>query len=60
MAKNTRKNYRKGSVDNRTQVRNPKNKTWVKRDSATGRFMNVKSDGKPFKGIAREVDDRRK
>ncbi|MEZ5428725.1 MAG: hypothetical protein R2747_20940 [Pyrinomonadaceae bacterium] len=60
MAKNTGKNYRRGAVDNRTQVRNPKNGTWVKRDTTTGRFTNVKSGGKPFKGIAREVDDRRK
>ena len=60
MAKNTGKNYRKGSVDNRTQTHNPKTQTWVKRDTGTGRFTDVKSGGKPFKGVAKEVDDRRK
>ena len=60
MAKNTGRNYRRGAVDNRSQTRNPKNQTWVKRDTNTGRFQDVKSDGRPFKGVAREVDDRRK
>ena len=59
MAKNTGRNYRKGSVDSRTQIHNPKNGTWVKRDANTGRFMDVKSGGKPFKGVAKEIDDRR-
>jgi hypothetical protein len=27
---------------------------WVKRDSQTGRFMDQKQDGKPFKGVRRE------
>lgn len=60
MAKNTGNNFRRGSVDNRTQTHNPKNDTWVKRDTNTGRFTNVKSDGMPFKGVAKEIDDRRK
>ena len=60
MAKNTGQNYRKGSVDNRTQTHNPKNDTWVKRDTNTGRFKDVKSGGTPFKGVAKEIDDRRK
>lgn len=59
MAKNTGKGYRQGSVDDRTQVQNPKTGQWVKRDTETGRFMDVKEDGKPFKGVAKEVDDRR-
>lgn len=59
MAKNTGRNFRQGSVDNRSQVKNPTNNTWVKRDTETGRFKDVKSDGKPFKGVAKEVDDRR-
>jgi len=59
MAKNTGKGYRKGSVNDRTQVHNPKTDQWVKRDAETGRFMDVKDDGAPFKGVAREVDDRR-
>lgn len=59
MAKNTGKGYRQGSVNDRTQVQNPNTGQWVKRDTETGRFMDVKDDGKPFKGVAKEVDDRR-
>lgn len=59
MAKNTGKGYRQGSVKDRTQVQNPNTGQWVKRDTETGRFMDVKEDGKPFKGVAKEVDDRR-
>lgn len=59
MAKNTGRNYRKGSVDDRTQTRDPKSGKWVERDSKTGEFKNVKSDDKPFKGVAKEKDKRR-
>ena len=59
MAKNTGKNYRIGSVDDRTQVFNPHTERYIKRDTETGRFMDVKSDGTPFKGVAKEKDDRR-
>jgi hypothetical protein len=58
MAKNTGKGYRKGSVNDRTQVKNPKTDQWVKR-GPDGKFMDVKDDGTPFKGVAKEVDDRR-
>lgn len=54
MAKNTGDNYRRGEVRDRSQARNPKTDRWVKRDSETGRFMDVKEDGKPFKGVRRE------
>ncbi|WP_165792223.1 hypothetical protein [Desulfocucumis palustris] len=54
MAKNTGKNYRHGAVSNRSQAYNPKSGTWVKRDSSTGRFMDVKSGGNPFKGVTKE------
>lgn len=48
-------NARKGAVRNRTQVQNPKTGVWVKRDSVTGRFMDVKtSSDKPFKGVTKE------
>lgn len=48
-------NARKGAVRNRTQVQNPKIGLWVKRDSVTGRFMDVKtSSDKPFKGVTKE------
>jgi hypothetical protein len=52
MAKNTGNGYRRGSVTGRTQVKAPNG--YVKRESATGRFMDVKSDGKPFKGVTTE------
>ena len=57
-AKNTGEGFRRGSVDNRTQVKAP-NGNYVKRDAGTGRFMDQKSGGKPFKGVAREKDGRR-
>lgn len=48
-------NARKGAVRNRTQVQNPKTGLWVKRDSVTGRFIDVKtSSDKPFKGVTKE------
>ncbi|ECJ6092457.1 hypothetical protein GR78_06825 [Salmonella enterica] len=60
MAKNTGDGYRKGSVTDRTQVQNPQNGNYTKRDTTTGRFIEQKQDGTPFKGVAKEVDDRRK
>lgn len=54
MAKNTGKGYRQGAVDNRSQVFNPLTQQWVKRDSDTGRFLDVKQDSKPFKGVRKE------
>ena len=48
-------NSRKGAVKDRTQVQNPKTGLWTKRDSETGRFMDVKtSSSEPFKGITKE------
>lgn len=46
--------HRNGAVRNRSQVLNPKNNLWVKRDAHTGRFMDVKQDGTPFKGVRKE------
>ncbi len=56
MAKNppTGDGHRHGAVRDRSQVRNPKTDLYVKRDADTGRFMDVKVDGKPFKGVRRE------
>jgi hypothetical protein len=56
MAKNgkTGDNHRVGAVRDRSQTRNPKNGHWVKRDDTTGKFMDVKHDGKPFKGVRKE------
>ena len=60
MATNTGKGSRVGSVKGRSQVNNPHTKDFVKRNDATGRFMDVKTGGKPFKGVAKEPDHRRK
>lgn len=54
MARNTKKGARKGAVTERTQVFNPSTGHYVKRDAKTGQFMDVKSDGKPFKGVVKE------
>ena len=64
MAKDTGKGSRIGAVTARTQVRNPKTGDYVKRNETPGspqkgQFMDVKEDGKPFKGIAKEPDKRR-
>jgi hypothetical protein len=42
-----------GAVKQRSQTKTPSGH-WVKRDSTTGRFMDVKSDGQPFKGVRKE------
>ena len=60
MAKNTGEGFRRGSVDDRTQVHNPQIDRWIKRDADTGKFMDQKADGDPFKGVAKEPDGRRK
>lgn len=44
-------NARKGAVKNRSQVLNPKTGLYVKRDSDSGRFMDVKTSGGKFKGV---------
>lgn len=46
--------HRNGMVKKRSQAYNPKTDTWVKRDAETGKFMDVKSDGTPFKGVRKE------
>jgi hypothetical protein len=47
-------NHRNGAVRDRSQTFNPHVARFVKRDRATGRFMDQKSDGKPFKGVRLE------
>ncbi len=46
--------HRNGAVRDRTQVQNPKNGNWTKRDTDTGRFIDQKTSGGPFKGVRRE------
>ena len=60
MATNTGKGYRQGSVNDRTQVQNPVNGNWTKRDTDSGKFIEQKQGGEPFKGAAKETDNRRK
>jgi hypothetical protein len=46
--------HRNGAVKSRTQTQTPSG-LWVKRDTGTGRFMDVRTtDAKPFKGVRRE------
>lgn len=48
-------NARVGAVKDRSQVYNPKTDKWVKCDSQTGKFVDVKTtDNKPFKGVRKE------
>jgi len=53
MAKNTGQGHRSGSVKSRSQTSTPSGHA-VKRNSTTGRFMDVKSDKAPFKGVRKE------
>lgn len=55
MAKNGQPgNGRIGAVRGRSQTFNPTTQQWVKRDTSTGRFMDVKQNGDPFKGVRKE------
>ena len=42
---------RQGAVKGRTQALNPKTKRYVKRDTKTGRIIDMKADLAPFKGV---------
>jgi hypothetical protein len=46
--------HRNGAVRDRSQVYNPQNDRWVKRDAETGKFLDQKADGKPFKGVTKK------
>ena len=55
MAKNGKPGSgRVGQVTHRSQVQNPVNGNWTKRNTETGRFMDQKQNGAPFKGVRRE------
>ena len=46
--------HRKGAVKGRSQTKTPSG-NWVKRNSKSGKFMDVKSSSKtPFKGVRKE------
>lgn len=58
MAKNGPKGGgRTGAVTGRSQVYNPQTQQWVKRNTSTGQFMDVKQDGTPFKGVRKEGNE---
>jgi len=50
MAKNTGRGHRVGAVSNRSEFKSGKN--WVKRDTTTGRIMNVSPN--QHKGVRNE------
>ena len=56
MAKNGKvgDGHRNGQVKNRTQVLNPKTDLMGKRDTTSGKFMDVKTTGGKFKGVKKE------
>jgi len=56
MAKNGKigDGHRNGEVTQRSQVLNPKINLYVKRDTNTGQFMDVKTSGGKFKGVRKE------
>jgi hypothetical protein len=56
MAKNKARGdeRRVGAVKERSQIRNPVTGTWTKRDDRSGKFMDVKADPTPFKGVRKQ------
>ena len=44
---------RVGAVKGRSQIKNTLTGTWTRRDDKSGKFMDVKADPKPFKGVRR-------
>lgn len=52
--KPTRDGRRIGAVKERIQILNPKTGHWVKQDTKTGKFLDVKHDHKPFKGVTKK------
>ena len=57
MARNgkTGDSHRNGAIQDRSQIHKRKTDQWVKRDADTGRFIDVKEDGTPFKGVRKEL-----
>lgn len=47
-------NHRNGAVRSRSQTFNPRTQQFVKRNAETGRFMDIKQNGTPFKGVRKE------
>jgi hypothetical protein len=57
MAKNTGEGYRRGEVRDRFQTYNPVTDQWAKHDAETGKIMDVKQDGTPFKGVRKDLGE---
>ena len=55
MAKNTGQGFRRGAVRGRSQTLNPLTHVWTKRNDSTGRFVDGKTTGGPFKGVRKDV-----
>jgi hypothetical protein len=55
MAKNAGE-HRDGAVKCRSQIYNPHIDRFIKRDTATGQFMDQKADGEKFKGVRKEKE----
>lgn len=53
MAKNypTGDGHRQGAIRDRSQVLNPRNERWTKRDTENGRFVDQQANSTPFKGV---------
>ncbi|MFH1546632.1 MAG: hypothetical protein ABIE14_04605 [Patescibacteria group bacterium] len=47
-------NARKGAVRSRSQLKHSSGKLFIKRDTGTGRFMDVKTSVGKFKGVRKE------
>ncbi|HJW86486.1 MAG TPA: hypothetical protein VJ440_07630 [Candidatus Brocadiaceae bacterium] len=47
-------NHRQGAVKDRSQVHNPQNDRWIKRDLGTGKFIDQKANKEPFKSGCEE------
>ncbi|MCK1248879.1 hypothetical protein ACRPMK_05830 [Streptococcus uberis] len=45
---------RNGAVKGRSQSYNPKTGLFTKRDTSTGKFIDVKTSGGKFKGVRKE------
>ena len=46
--------HRHGQVTGRSQVKNPQNGNYTKRNTETGRFIDQKKDGESFKSVRKE------
>jgi len=60
MAGNTGNNSRNGAIAKRTQVYNPINKCYIKRNSITGKFISVRKEKGPYKGVTDEKKKKEK